>query len=145
MSDTNVSVRWEGRGKEGEGHITTTSLALQDFPYGFGSRFNNDARGTNPEELLGAAHAACFTMAFSFACDAEGFSTEKLFTGARVTLDKDALGYHITAIHLTLRARVPGMTDEVFQRLAEKTKKICPISRALAVPNVLLDAKLISG
>ena len=75
MSDKTATVHWEGRGKQGVGKISTQTEALKSYPYGFASRFEDDKRGTNPEELLAAAHAACFTMAFSFACDAAGFST----------------------------------------------------------------------
>jgi osmotically inducible protein OsmC len=142
MSETTASVRWEGRGKHGAGFVSTESPALHEFPYGFESRFGSAVDGTNPEELLGAAHAACFTMAISFACDKEGFATEWIHTEAKVTLDKDALGYVIGAIHLTLRASVPEISVADFQRIAETTKKTCPISRALAVPNVTLDARL---
>lgn len=142
MSETRAHVVWQGRGKHGSGQISTTSPALQQAPYGFESRFGDSIDGTNPEELLGAAHAACFSMAISFACDKEGFATEEVRTEACVTLDKDALGYVISAIHLTLVARIPGISDADFQRIAETTKKTCPISRALAVPTVTLEAHL---
>ena len=84
MNEKSASVHWEGRGKEGRGNISTETGALKDFPYGFASRFENDRRGTNPEEILGAAHAACFTMAFSFACD------KRRFRDARASIREQA-------------------------------------------------------
>jgi osmotically inducible protein OsmC len=93
MTEKSASVHWEGQGKKGQGQISTETAALKAYPYGFGSRFEDDRSGTNPEELLGAAHAACFTMAFSFACDKAGFSTEKVDTRARVRLVQQGDGF----------------------------------------------------
>lgn len=84
MADKTATVHWEGRGKQGVGKVSTQTGALNSYPYGYGSRFEDDRRGTNPEELLAAAHAACFTMAFSFACDAAGFATNAVDTTASV-------------------------------------------------------------
>jgi osmotically inducible protein OsmC len=140
-----ANIQWQGRGKEGAGRISTGTAALKDYPYGFGSRFQDDRKGTNPEELLGAAHAACLTMAFSFACDAHGLSTESIETKAQVSLSKDETGYFIDSIHLTLRAKVPGVDESQFQDIAAQAKQNCPISRALkGVPEITLKAELIN-
>lgn len=145
MIQKSASVHWEGQGKAGQGQISTESGALQDHPYGFGSRFEDDRQGSNPEELLGAAHAACFTMAFSFACAAKGFDTRKADTTATVHLDKVGDGYRIERIDLELRALIPGMDAQTFQQLAVQAKTTCPLSRALAsVPRITLIANLLS-
>lgn len=145
MIQKSASVHWEGQGKAGQGQISTESGALQDHPYGFGSRFEDDRQGSNPEELLGAAHAACFTMAFSFACAAKGFETRKADTTATVHLDKVGDGYRIERIDLELRALIPGMDAQTFQQLAVQAKTTCPLSRALAsVPRITLIANLLS-
>ena len=104
MSDKTASVHWEGRGKKGAGQISTETDALKSYPYGYGSRFEDDRRGTNPEELLAAAHAACFTMAFSFACDAAGFATATVDTQAAVRLAVKGGGFLIDRISLRLEA-----------------------------------------
>src|SRR6187551_2111687 len=95
MTEKHASVHWEGAGKAGTGKISTETGSLKEYPYGFASRFGDDRRGTNPEELLGAAHAACFTMAFSFACDKAGFSTDKVDTRASVRLVQQGDGFAI--------------------------------------------------
>lgn len=144
MITKTASVHWEGRGKKGQGQISTDTEALRAYPYGFGSRFEDDRKGTNPEELLGAAHAACFTMAFSFACDKAGFSTEEADTKATVQLDKVGEGFAIGKISLELTARVPDMDEEMFQAIAKGAKQDCPLSRALAsVPEITLKATLL--
>src|SRR5258707_4316748 len=102
MSDKSATVHWEGRGKQGVGRISTQTEALKSYPYGFASRFEDDKRGTNPEELLAAAHAACFTMAFSFACDAAGFSTAAVDTQAAARLILKDEGFSIDRIWLRL-------------------------------------------
>ena len=143
MKDKSASVRWEGRGKQGKGAISTETGALKDYPYGFASRFEDDRRGTNPEEILGAAHAACFTMAFSFACDRAGFDTEAVDTTASVRLVKQGDGFVIDRIALTLDAKVPGIDNTKFQELAQGAKQGCPLSKALAsVPEITLVATL---
>ena len=143
MSDKTASVHWEGRGKQGVGKISTQTEALKSYPYGFASRFEDDKRGTNPEELLGAAHAACFTMAFSFACDAAGFATGSVDTQAAVRLVKQGNGFAIDHIALKLDASVPGMDEGTFQKIAAKAKEECPLSKALAgVPQIALTATL---
>ena len=143
MIEKNASVHWEGRGKEGQGQVSTETGALQAHPYGFGSRFEDDRRGSNPEELLGAAHAACFTMAFSFACDKAGFATTAVDTRAAVRLAKQGEGFVIDRIALQLDAAVPGIDEAMFQQLAQSAKENCPLSKALAsVPSITLVATL---
>ncbi|MDP9090466.1 MAG: OsmC family peroxiredoxin [Pseudomonadota bacterium] len=143
MSDKTATVHWEGRGKQGVGKVSTQTEALKAYPYGFASRFGDDQRGTNPEELLAAAHAACFTMAFSFACDAAGFATASVDTRAAVRLVAKGGGFSIDHIDLRLEASVPGMDGTTFQEIAAKAKRECPLSKALAsVPEISLTAIL---
>jgi osmotically inducible protein OsmC len=143
MNEKTASVHWEGRGKLGQGQVSTETGALKDYPYGVASRFEDDRRGTNPEEILGAAHAACFTMAFSFACDQAGFATESVDTQASVRLVKQGEGFVIDRIALKLQASVPGVDDVRFQELAAAAKRGCPLSTALAgVPEITLEATL---
>jgi lipoyl-dependent peroxiredoxin len=143
MTEKTAGVHWEGQGKKGRGGITTETGALKDYPYGFASRFDDDRRGTNPEEILGAAHAACFTMAFSFACDKAGFATASVDTKADVRLSKQGEGFVIDRIALTLLATVPGIDDAQFQQIAAAAKRDCPVSKALAGgPEITLEATL---
>ncbi|CAN5916071.1 OsmC family protein [soil metagenome] len=143
MIEKSASVHWEGRGKKGQGQISTQTPALKAYPYGFGSRFEDDRRGTNPEELLGAAHAACFTMAFSFACDKAGFSTDSVDTTAKVRLSPQGDGFVIDHIELRLEATMPGIDEATFQELAKAAKQGCPLSKALAsVPEIAMTAVL---
>jgi osmotically inducible protein OsmC len=143
MADKTASVHWEGRGKNGVGKISTQTDALKSYPYGFASRFEEDRRGTNPEELLAAAHAACFTMAFSFACDAAGFATSAVDTTASVRLVMKGGGFSIDRIALQLEASVPGIDEGTFQKIAAAAKRDCPLSKALAsVPEIALTATL---
>lgn len=143
MIEKSASVHWEGQGKQGVGKISTQTHALKEYPYGFGSRFEDDRRGTNPEEILGAAHAACFTMAFSFACDKAGFATAVVDTQAKVRLVPQGEGFLIDRIALELTATVPGIDDAAFQALAQAAKANCPLSKALAsVPEITLVATL---
>lgn len=143
MTEKKASVHWEGKGKQGVGAISTETAALQSYPYGFGSRFEDDRRGTNPEELLGAAHAACFTMAFSFACDKAGFATASVDTQASVRLVAQGDGFAIDRIALRLDAAVPGIDEAGFQEIAQAAKANCPLSKALAsVPEITLTATL---
>ena len=144
MSEKKASVHWEGAGKAGQGQISTETGALERYPYGFASRFGDDRKGTNPEEILGAAHAACFTMAFSFAAEKAGVATEAVDTTASVRLCKDGDGFVIDRIALTLKAKVPGLDDTAFQKLAADAKAHCPLSKALAaVPEITLEAQLV--
>jgi lipoyl-dependent peroxiredoxin len=143
MNEKTASVHWDGQGKDGKGTISTETGALQDYPYGFASRFEDDRRGTNPEEILGAAHAACFTMAFSFACDKAGLATRDVDTQASVRLVKQGDGFLIDRIALTMHATVPGISEAKFQELAHAAKRECPLSKALAsVPEITLQATL---
>jgi osmotically inducible protein OsmC len=143
MKEKTANVHWEGQGKKGQGTISTETGALKDYPYGFASRFDDDRRGTNPEEILGAAHAACFTMAFSFACDRAGLATQNIDTQASVRLAKQGDAFVIDRIALTMQATVPGISEATFQEIANAAKRDCPLSRALAsVPEITLQAKL---
>ncbi len=143
MIEKTASVQWEGRGKQGRGKISTETNALKEYPYGFASRFEDDRRGTNPEEILGAAHAACFTMAFSFACDKAGLATTDVDTKASVRLSRHGEGFVIDRIALTMLATVPGIDETKFQEIAAAAKRDCPLSRALAsVPEITLVATL---
>jgi osmotically inducible protein OsmC len=143
MTDKTASVHWQGRGMKGVGKISTQTDALKSYPYGFASRFEDDRRGTNPEELLAAAHAACLTMAFSFACDAAGFATTAIDTTAGVRLVKKGDGFLIDHIALRLEASVAGIDEATFQKIAAAAKQGCPLSKALAsVPEITLTAVL---
>lgn len=143
MIEKTASVHWEGPGKKGVGQISTETGALKAYPYGFASRFEDDRKGTNPEEILGAAHAACFTMAFAFACERAGLATTAIDTTARVRLAKQGEGFAIDRIALTLEATVPGIDNAKFQELAAGAKRECPLSKALAsVPEITLQATL---
>jgi len=143
MIDKSASVHWEGPGKKGQGQISTETGALERYPYGFASRFEDDRRGTNPEEILAAAHAACFTMAFSFACDTAGFATTSVDTRASVRLTPQGGGFVIDRIALTLNAVVPGIDEARFQEIALTAKRECPLSKALAaVAEIGLQATL---
>ena len=143
MTEKTASVHWEGQGKKGLGQISTETGALKDYPYGFAARFENDRHGTNPEEILGAAHAACFTMAFSFACDKAGLATTDVDTTATVRLSKQGEGFAIDRIALTMQATVPGIDNAKFQEIASAAKRDCPLSKALAsVPEITLQATL---
>lgn len=125
-----ASAVWQGDLKTGKGTISTESGALKDNPYGFNTRFEG-APGTNPEELIGAAHAGCFSMALSMMLGQAGLTAERIDTTAEVTLDKDDKGFSITAIALTLKAKVPGTDNEQFQQIATQAKEGCPVSRVL--------------
>ncbi len=144
MTEKTASVHWEGTGKAGQGQISTETGALKNHPYGFGSRFEDDRTGTNPEEILGAAHAACFSMAFSFAAADAGFKVDALDAQASVRLVKQGEGFVIDRIALTLEARMPGIDEATFQKLADGAKVHCPLSKALAsVPEIALKARLV--
>ena len=130
MTVNSGSARYEGFGKDGKGHIWTARGALDAQPYGFASRFE-DGPGTNPEELIAAAHAACFTMALSFGLARAGYSGDTLETSAAVTLDQVEGGFAITRSALTLTGNVPGIAPEEFARIAEEAEKNCPVSKLL--------------
>ncbi|AJE19682.1 OsmC family protein [Azotobacter chroococcum] len=124
------SAVWQGNLKEGKGSLSTQSGALKEQPYGFNTRFE-DQPGTNPEELIGAAHAGCFSMALAKMLGDAGLTPERLETQAEVTLEKQGEGFAITAVDLTLRARVPGATPERFDEIANQAKEGCPVSKLL--------------
>ena len=135
------SAVWSGGLKDGKGAISTKSGALKDYPYGFASRFEGKP-GTNPEELIGAAHAGCFTMALSLILSEAGLTAEKMETQADVTLTKQPDGFAITAVHLTLKAKIPGADNAKFQELAAKAKAGCPVSKLLKA-EITLNATLV--
>lgn len=130
MITRTASARYEGFGKEGKGQVSTQSGVLADQQYGFGSRFENGI-GTNPEELIAAAHAACFTMALSFALAKEGLSAGTLETTAKVKLDQDGDGFKISRSDLSLSAEVSGVDEARFREIAEGAKAGCPVSKLL--------------
>jgi osmotically inducible protein OsmC len=134
------SAHYEGLGKAGKGRVSTQSGVLSDARYDFNTRFENEA-GTNPEELIAAAHASCFTMALSFALAGAGHTDGTLDTKAAVTLDKDGDGFKVTKSALTLSAKIPGIADAEFQKIAAEAKAGCPISKLLNA-EISLDAKL---
>ena len=140
MKTTNTaSARYDGFGKSGKGHVTTRSGAL-DHPYGFNTRFE-DAPGTNPEELIAAAHAACFTMALSMQLAQAGYEAGTLETEAKVTLEKQDDGFAVTRSDLTLTGSIEDIDEAEFLTLAEKAKVNCPISKLLTA-EIALDARL---
>ncbi len=136
------SAAWQGGLKDGKGAISTESGALKEYPYGFASRFEGRP-GTNPEELIGAAHAGCFTMALSLILGDAKLTAEKMDTSAEVTLEQVEGGYAITAVHLTLKAKIPGADQATFERLTGMAKAGCPVSK-LFKANITLDATLIA-
>ena len=141
MTEKTAAVHWEGQAKTGQGKISTETGALTDYPYGFSSRFGDDQRGTNPEEILAAAHAACFTMAFSFACEKAGLATSNVDTTASVRLSKQGDSFAIDRIALTMQATVPGIDAAKFLEIAAAAKCDCPLSKALAgVAEITLQA-----
>ena len=142
MTTTSGSAKWQGGIKDGKGAISTKSGALNDYPYGFASRFEGKP-GSNPEELIGAAHAACFTMALSLILGEAQLKADSMETTAKVTLEQVPEGFAITAVHLTLVAKIPGTDDAKFQELAAKAKAGCPVSKVLKA-DITLDAKLAS-
>ncbi|WP_430388963.1 OsmC family protein [Dyella sp. 20L07] len=137
-----ASAAWSGGLKEGTGTISTGTGVLHDAPYGFHSRFE-DSPGTNPEELLGAAHAGCYTMALAAGLEQAGFTATRIETKAVVTLDKDKAGdgFAITTVDLTTRASVSRIDTATFDRIAQATKEGCPISKVLKA-QITLDARL---
>jgi osmotically inducible protein OsmC len=133
---------WKGGLKDGKGAISTQSGALKDYPYGFASRFEGKP-GTNPEELIGAAHAGCFTMALSLILGEAKLKADQMDTKAEVTLEKQGDGFAITSVHLTLRAAIPGVDQATFEQLAGKAKAGCPVSKLLNA-KITLDAELVT-
>jgi osmotically inducible protein OsmC len=130
MTTRHGSARYEGFGKTGKGYVSTESGVLADTPYSFNTRFG-DEKGTNPEELIAAAHASCFTMALSFALAGAGYSEGSLETSAAVKLEQDGAAFKVTHSDLTLTASVPGIDPEQFASIAADAKANCPISKLL--------------
>lgn len=121
---------WRGTGKEGDGDLTTDSGVLSQTPYSFKTRFENE-KGTNPEELIAAAHAGCFTMALAFQLQGAGYTPTELTTEAAITLEPEGDGFKISKSHLSLTADVAGLDQETFDRLAAVAEKNCPVSKVL--------------
>jgi osmotically inducible protein OsmC len=135
-----ASAIWQGTGKDGTGHLTTDSGVLSSTPYSFKTRFENE-QGTNPEELIAAAHAGCFTMALAFQLQAAGFTPTELSTEAAVSLVPDGAGFKVEKSALTLRATIPDIDKAKFDELAGAAEKGCPISKVLNA-EITLDATL---
>ncbi len=140
-----ASAVWHGTGKDGNGTLSAQSGAITNVPYSWQTRFGDESgmSGTNPEEMIAAAHAACFTMAVSFKFSGAGFTPEELKTSAVLTMAKSGTDWSITKVHLTLEAKVPGLTDEKLQELAKLAKETCPVSKALNA-EITLDAQLVA-
>lgn len=134
---------WHGTGKDGTGNVSAQSGAIKNLPYSWKTRFGDESgmSGTNPEEMIAAAHASCFTMAVSFQLSGAGFTPDELTTEANLTMENANGGWSITKIHLTLTAKVAGVTEEKFQELAKAAKENCPVSRVLKA-DISLEAKL---
>lgn len=136
----NASAIWQGNLKEGKGSISTESGQLKQIPYGFNTRFGEE-KGTNPEEIIGAAHAACFSMALSVELEKNNLVADSIETKAAVSLEKKEDGWYIPAIHLAVSAIIPGATQEQLTQAAEKTKVGCPVSKVLNA-KITLEATL---
>ena len=132
---------WRGTGRDGDGDLSTDSGVLAQTPYSYRTRFENE-KGTNPEELIAAAHAGCFTMALAFQLQTAGYSPAELATEAAVSLEPEGQGFTITRSALTLSASVPTLDEATFKRLAEAAEKNCPVSKVLRA-EITLDAKLV--
>ena len=139
--DRSASAVWHGGLKDGKGELSTQSHVLNNTPYSFHTRFENGA-GTNPEELIAAAHAGCFTMALSSQLTSADHPPATIETTATVTMETTDVGPTVTRIHLITRATVPGIEKDVFDELAAKAKNGCPISRLLKAAEITLDAIL---
>ncbi|MEG5265098.1 OsmC family protein [Pseudomonas sp. JDS28PS106] len=137
-----ASAHWEGDLKSGIGSISTETGVLREAPYGFKARFEG-GKGTNPEELIGAAHAGCFSMALSMILGNAGFTAESIDTQAEVSLDQVEGGFSISAVHLILKAKVPGASQQQFDELTKQAKEGCPVSKVLNA-KITLDATLLS-
>ena len=140
MPTRSATARYQGLGKEGQGFVSTQSGVLKDSRYGFGTRFE-DGPGTNPEELLAAAHASCFTMALALQLAGAGHQAGTLDTSCKVTLEKDGEGFTITKSALTLRVQVDGIDRAEFDRLTQVAKENCPLSKVIGA-EITLDASL---
>jgi osmotically inducible protein OsmC len=137
----NAKAVWRGTGRAGIGNLSTDSGVLAETPYSFRTRFENE-KGTNPEELIAAAHAGCFTMALAFRLQGAGYTPTELNTEAAVTLEPEGQGFRISRSALTLRAKVPNLDETKFVELAKDAEETCPVSKVLKAA-ITLDAKLI--
>jgi osmotically inducible protein OsmC len=135
-----ASAHWQGGLRDGKGSLSTDSGVLSQTQYSFGTRFEN-GKGTNPEELIAAAHAGCFSMALSAQLEGVGVRPESIRTKATVTLEKDSAGFAITAVHLDVTAKIPGNDAKVFENAAASAKAGCPVSRVLNA-KITMDARL---
>jgi osmotically inducible protein OsmC len=136
------STRWSGGLREGQGAVSTESRALENYPYSFFTRYG-EKPGTNPEELLGAAHAACFTMSFVRMLGIANFVPERVDSKSDVTIEKDGDGFSITSIHLTVTAKIPAIDHDTFQSIASKAKAWCPVSKLMNA-EIGFEATLVS-
>ncbi|HKK97135.1 MAG TPA: OsmC family protein [Marivita sp.] len=143
MIKKTASAHWSGGLKDGKGQISTESGALSNQPYGFNTRFEDKA-GTNPEELIGAAHAGCFSMALSMILHDFDAVADDIDTTATVGLEEKDGGFAITTIHLDLTAKIPGISEDDLQKAANMAKENCPLSKVLAAAEITMDAKLAS-
>ena len=133
----NATAVWKGSGKEGKGHLTTQSGILNETQYSYSSRFE-EGTGTNPEELIAAAHSGCFCMKLSFVLGAAGFTPDSIETTSEITLDNGT----ITTSKLTVKAKVPGIDEQKFQQCVDEAKRECPVSKALKALEITADAQL---
>jgi osmotically inducible protein OsmC len=136
-----ASAVWQGDGRNGTGRLTSQSGVLSDSAYGYKTRFENEP-GTNPEELIAAAHAGCFSMALAFQLQAAGFTPDEIRTEAAVTLEPEGEGFKISRSALTLRAKIPGIEQAKFRELARAAETGCPVSKVLKA-EITLDAQLV--
>ncbi len=136
------SATWTGALKDGKGTVSTQTNALAAQPYGFNTRFEGKP-GTNPEELIGAAHAACYAMAMSMGLGEAGHTADKIDAKSTVSLEEKDGGFAITKLHLDVSASIPGIDDAAFQEIAEATKKGCPVSKVLTGAEITMDARLV--
>ena len=136
------STRWNGGLREGHGTVSTESRALENYPYSFFTRYG-EKPGTNPEELLGAAHAACFTMSFVRMLGMVNFVPDRVDSKSDVTIEKEGEGFSITSVHLTVTANIPGIDQDTFQSIASKAKAWCPVSKLMNV-EIGFEATLVS-
>lgn len=142
MIHKTASAHWSGGLKDGKGQVSTESGALSDQPYGFNTRFEGKP-GTNPEELIGAAHAGCFSMALSMILADYDAVADDIDTKAKVSLEEKDGGFAITKIHLDLKAKIPGISEDDFQKAAKTAKENCPVSKVLAGAEITMDATLV--
>ena len=144
MPTRTASAHWSGSLSDGTGSVSTETGALSDVPYSFNSRFKGEGAGTNPEELLGAAHAGCYTMQLSHMLAEAGHPPQRAETTAKVHLEQVEGGFSIPKIDLVLSADVPGISDDEFQRIAKEASTSCPLSKVLKAAEITLDATLTS-